>query len=87
MASFGSCVQVRHGATCRKTTVPAPLVTIVSFGGGGLASGTGAWMPWPPGRFIVRNSWGTAWGDGGFAYASEAYINAAFYEESYGMTL
>ncbi len=39
------------------------------------------------GRFIIRNSWGTAWGDHGFAYASEAYINAAFYTESYGVTL
>jgi hypothetical protein len=28
--------------------VPAPPVTIVSFGGGGLASGTGSWMRWPP---------------------------------------
>ena len=33
------------------------------------------------------NSWGTAWGDKGFAYASEAYINAAFYDESYGVIL
>ena len=39
------------------------------------------------GRFILRNSWGTGWGDKGFAYASPAYINAAFYNESYGITL
>jgi hypothetical protein len=39
------------------------------------------------GRFIIRNSWGPAWGDHGFAYASEAYINAGFFNESYGVTL
>jgi len=39
------------------------------------------------GRIILRNSWGTAWGDKGFAYASEAYINAAFFNESYGVTV
>jgi len=39
------------------------------------------------GSFIVRNSWGTGWGDQGFAYASPAYINAGFFPESYGMTL
>jgi len=38
-------------------------------------------------RFIVRNSWNTTWGDHGFAYASEAYINAGFYNESYGVTV
>lgn len=38
-------------------------------------------------RFILRNSWGTGWGDGGFGYASEAYIAAGFFDESYGATL
>lgn len=38
-------------------------------------------------RFILRNSWGTGWGDNGFAYAGEDYINAAFFDESYGVTL
>jgi C1A family cysteine protease len=38
-------------------------------------------------RFILRNSWGTSWGDKGFGYASEGYINAGFYNESYGVTL
>jgi len=36
------------------------------------------------GRFIVRNSWGTDWGDGGFAYASFAYAQEAF-TEAYGV--
>lgn len=39
------------------------------------------------GRFILRNSWGTAWGDKGFAYASPEYIAEAFYNESYGVTV
>jgi C1A family cysteine protease len=39
------------------------------------------------GRFIVRNSWGTGFGDDGFAYVSPSYISAAFFEESYGATL
>jgi hypothetical protein len=37
-----------------------------------------------PDAFIVRNSWGTGWGDGGFAYASLAYAQAAF-TEAYGV--
>jgi C1A family cysteine protease len=35
-------------------------------------------------RFIVRNSWGTGWGDKGFGYASPAYAQAAF-TEAYGV--
>jgi C1A family cysteine protease len=38
-------------------------------------------------RLIVRNSWGTSWGDKGFAYASEAYIEGGFFDESYGVTV
>jgi hypothetical protein len=37
-------------------------------------------------HFIVRNSWGTGWGDQGFAYASNAYAQEAF-TEAYGAVL
>jgi len=37
-------------------------------------------------RFIVRNSWGTGWGDRGFGYASIAYAQAAF-SEAYGISI
>jgi transposase len=40
--------QVRHGATCQRPMVPARPVTIASFGGGRLASGTRSWMGWLP---------------------------------------
>jgi hypothetical protein len=36
--------------------------------------------------FIVRNSWGTGWGDGGFAYAWNDYAAQAF-TEAYGAVL
>ena len=36
--------------------------------------------------FIVRNSWGTGWGDKGFAYASWSYAQEAF-TEAYGVTV
>ena len=39
------------------------------------------------GSFIIRNSWGTNRGDKGFAYASEAYIQAGFFNEAYGINL
>ena len=39
------------------------------------------------GRFIVRNSWGTGWGDNGFGYLTPEYITDAFFDESYGVTL
>jgi hypothetical protein len=37
-------------------------------------------------RFVVRNSWGTNWGDKGFGYASNGYASAAF-TEAYGVSL
>ncbi|MGZ4677136.1 MAG: C1 family peptidase [Acidimicrobiia bacterium] len=39
------------------------------------------------GHFIVRNSWGTSWGDHGFGYVSPAYIAQSFFDESYGFTV
>jgi hypothetical protein len=45
-----------------------------------------ALVGYTPDRFIVRNSWGTGWGDKGFAYASLAYAQAAF-TEAYGVTI
>ena len=45
-----------------------------------------ALVGYTPDRFVVRNSWGTSWGDGGFGYASLDYAAAAF-TESYGVVL
>jgi len=39
------------------------------------------------GSFIVRNSWGTGWGDNGFGYLDPQYIADAFFDEAYGATL
>jgi Papain family cysteine protease len=39
-----------------------------------------------PNRFIVRNSWGSGWGDKGFAYASLEYAQDAF-TEAYGVVV
>ena len=38
------------------------------------------------GLFVVRNSWGTGWGDKGFAYAADSYAQPAF-TEAFGVVL
>ncbi|MEX2245446.1 MAG: C1 family peptidase [Dehalococcoidia bacterium] len=45
-----------------------------------------ALVGYEPDRFILRNSWGTNWGDGGFAYVSNRYAQDAF-TEAYGVRL
>lgn len=43
-----------------------------------------ALVGYTPDAFIVRNSWGTGWGDRGFACASLSYAQDAF-TEAYGV--
>jgi len=45
-----------------------------------------ALVGYTPDRLIIRNSWGTGWGDKGFGYASVAYAKAAIME-AYGVTV
>lgn len=69
-------------ATWDKATATKGQLT--SYKGPGRGGHAVAIVGYTPTRFIVRNSWGTTWGDGGFAYASAAYAAKAF-TESYGI--
>ena len=54
--------------------------------GSGLGGHCVALVGYLNGRFIVRNSWGTGWGDKGFAFAADSYAQPAF-TEAFGVTL
>jgi hypothetical protein len=45
-----------------------------------------ALVGYTPTHFILRNSWGKSWGDGGYAYVYDAYARAAIFE-AYGIHL
>ena len=69
------------------TTPPPPRVTWYAYlpatAHGGHAV---ALVGYTSEHFIVRNSWGTGWGDQGYAYASLAYVQTAF-KEAYGVVI
>lgn len=54
--------------------------------GSGLGGHCVALVGYVNGRFIVRNSWGTGWGDKGFAHAADSYAQPAF-TEAFGVVL
>ena len=56
------------------------------YAGNGRGGHAVAMVGYDAGHFIVRNSWGTTWGDKGFAYATTAYATKAF-TEAYGVKL
>lgn len=60
-----------------------PLLDEYREGGGGHAC---ALVGFTPEHFIVRNSWGKKWGEGGYAYVSNRYAEKAF-TEVYGIVL
>ena len=58
-----------------------------NYGGGGHYGGHACVIAgYKPGYFLVKNSWGTGWGDRGFVWVSELYARVAF-TESYGIIL
>mgnify|MGYP003338001747 CR=1 FL=1 len=52
----------------------------------GPAGHAAALVGYGPDRWIIRNSWGAAWGDRGFAYASPGYARDAI-TEAYGVVV
>ena len=54
--------------------------------GSGLGGHCVALVGYINGAFIVRNSWGTGWGDKGFAHAADTYAQPAF-TEAFGVVL
>jgi hypothetical protein len=55
-------------------------------GDGGLGGHAVCLVGYAEDYFIVRNSWGKKWGDGGFAYAHNEYASRAF-TEAYGVIM